>query len=67
MKRSGGRSKKMAIATENLKEQRRLTRIRKLAAPIHAKAQKAGLTEYQVRRDVKESLEELYGKGKSSN
>jgi|GEM_PF-4190869 len=57
----------MALATENLKEQRRLARIHELAAPIHAKAQKAGLTEHQIRRDVKKALKELYGKDKSSN
>lgn len=55
------------MAIPKINEQRRLTRIRQLAAPIHAKSHKAGLTEHQVRDDVKKALKELYDKDKSSN
>lgn len=65
MKRSsGGRKKKMAIATNRLEEHRRLAKIRSLLAPGHAKAKAAGITEKDIRKDVAKALKERYD-GKS--
>lgn len=59
-----GEEKKVAAANK-IEEQRRLARIRELAAPLHAKAKKAGLTENEIRKDVKKVLKEIYDTGKN--
>lgn len=60
--KKGKGKNKMAIAKEHLKEQERLARIRKMAAPIHARTKAAGITERELRVAVKKALKDMYGR-----
>ena len=52
------------MAVSKIKEFK-TSRIRQLLELVHKKAKEAGVTEKELRRDVKKALKERYGKGTS--